>query len=409
MLNVVTLTYNRTIDHRNLERQRRVWRISARSLGRAGRVDSARKLRIPGPAGDIELMVYRPAGAADMAPAFLWIHGGGFLLGDLSTADAICRHLAHRSGAVVVAVRYRLAPEHDLYAGREDCLAALEWLAESGHTIGIDGSRLAIGGDSAGGNLTAAVTQRYCERGGKALKLQVLVYPATNLRDDFDSMTENADGYLLTRGGIKAMKAILAERSPDLADPWLSPALTRDLSKLPGAVVLLAGYDPIRDDGLAYAERLREAGLPVDLLHYAGQFHGFVNFNGVLRAARDALDRIGDALGRAFETKATAPAPDAATVIDRTTEIWADASRPSPLLGARISRDLFLIGFMVGERLEHLGGNLFQRILPGMSRATRAMPQPVADLRAFVAGHFAPLQIHETWRRDWDSASAPLR
>ena len=242
------------------------------------------------------------------------------------------------------------------------------------------------------------MTQRFCERGGKALKLQVLIYPATNLRDDFGSMTENADGYLLTTRGIKAMKALLAERSPDLADPWLSPAFTRDLSGLPGAVVLLTGFDPIRDDGLAYAQSLREAGVPVDLLHYAGQFHGFVNFNGVLRAARDALDRIGDALGQALGTKAAA-----ATATDRTTEIWADAPGPSALLGARLSRDLLLIGFMVGERLEQLGSNLFQRVLPGMGRTAPAIPHPVADLRAFVASHFAPLRIHETWHRDRES------
>ena len=211
---------------------------------------------------------------------------------------------------MVVSVRYRLAPEHDLYAGRADCLAAVEWLAREGHTLGIDGARLAVGGDSAGGNLAAAVSQRCTEQGGPALRLQVLVYPATNLSVEFPSKQENAAGSLLTSDGIDSIHDILRERDADhLADPWVSPALNPQLAGLPPALVLTAGFDPIRDDGLGYTQLLREAAVPVELLHYPGQFHGFVNFDGVLRSARDALERIGTALRAALRPAVGQPAP----------------------------------------------------------------------------------------------------
>lgn len=174
-----------------------------------------------------------------------------------------------------------------LYAGREDFLAALSWLAEHGASVGIDPARLAIGGESAGGNISAAVAQETLRRGGPKLSSQILVYPATNLTAEFPSKAENGHGYLLTAEFMDSLESLVQER--DLTDPWLSPAFSPDLRGLPPAVIITAGFDPIRDDGLSYAAQL--AGVPVGLLHCSGQFHGFLNFDSVIGAARDALGR----------------------------------------------------------------------------------------------------------------------
>src|SRR5574337_532919 len=195
LLKVFNLAQSGSITRYTLRRQRLAWQAAAVALGHAEPVPRVRALRIPGPGGLIEARVYWPPSAkAGAVPAFLWFHGGAFLVGGIPTADTICRRLARSSGAAVIAVRYRLAPEHDLYAGRADCLAAVEWIAREGASLGIDTTRLAVGGDSAGGNLAAAVAQRCAERGAPALRLQVLVYPATNLRDEQASKQENARG-----------------------------------------------------------------------------------------------------------------------------------------------------------------------------------------------------------------------
>jgi len=387
------------IDGPNLRRHRLAWRVSAAALGRAEPVAQVETRLIPGPASPIELRVYRPVAPAGPAPAFLWFHGGAFLMGGIATADTICRHLALASGAVVIAVRYRLAPEHDLYAGREDCLAALEWVAREGHTLGIDATRLAVGGDSAGGNLAAAVAQRWAERGGPALRLQVLVYPATNLRDHFASKRENASGYLLTSDGIDAIEALLDQGKPDVADPWISPALQPELRGLPPALILTAGFDPIRDDGLAYAGLLRNAQVPVELLHYAGQFHGFLNFDGVLRAARDALDRVGASLQQALAPLEDEPR----ALVDRTLELTAPlrAPLPSPVLPA--GGTLWIASLMMGERLEGWRKALTRSLLPDRpwTRAltASALFNPVTSYRARLAERYAAIDARETYRR----------
>jgi acetyl esterase len=261
-------------------------------------VESIVERRIDGPGGQILLRIYTPEGPVGLKPAFLWCHGGGFVAGDLDSNDAICRGVARAAQAVVVAVRYRLAPEHDLYAGREDFLAALNWVAENGASIWIDTTRVAIGGDSAGGNISAAVAQENLRRGGPNLKMQVLVYRATNLLAEFPSNAENARGYFISADLLDSLRPLI-EQGKDLTDPWLSPGLSADLSRLPPALILTAGFDPIRN-GLYYAAQLRAAGIPVELLHYAGQFHGFLNFDSVIGAARDALTRIGSSLARVF-------------------------------------------------------------------------------------------------------------
>lgn len=399
LLKMIGLAERKTITHASLRRKRLAWRLSAQALGRGADVARVESLQIPGPEAPIELRLYRPTANAELAPAFLWFHGGGFLMGGLSSADTICRHLASTSGAVVIAARYRLAPEHDLYAGREDCMAVLDWAAREGHAYGIDEMRLAVGGDSAGGNLAAAVAQRAVDRRGPALRLQALVYPATNLRDDFPSKSENARGYLLTSDGMDAIKAMITEAHPDLADPWISPGLRADLRDLPPTLMLTAGFDPIRDDGLAYAERLRDAGVPVELLHYAGQFHGFLNFDGVLRASRDALDRIGAALRHALQER---PAGAAPALVDRTLELATRSEDAPAWPGPHVGQHMLIAGLMFGERLEGWRTDVARRILPygSMFASWTASPwlNPVTACRAHVAEKFAAIEARETYR-----------
>lgn len=282
-----------------LKAGRRDWQLTIKAFGTRERVASVKEMTVPGPDGPVAVRVYTPKGGSVPRPVLAWFHGGGFIVGDLYTSGGTCRALANRSGAVVVNVDYRLAPEHDLLAGRADCLAVVEWLAEHAAEIGGDPQRIAIGGDSAGGSIAAAVAQECARRGTVSPVLQVLAYPATDLDGEYPSNLENADGYLLTQERIEWFRHHISAVA-DIADPALSPLHTADLSGLAPALVLTAGYDPIRDEGLAYAERLREAGVPVEALHYPGQIHGFLSLDRVIAGARDALHHIGSSLTVAF-------------------------------------------------------------------------------------------------------------
>ena len=286
----------RPLSGYSIDTSRRLWRWMAMALGGGDAGVGVSKRLIDGPAGPIELRIFNPGRAATPRPALLWFPGGGFVVGDPESADAMCRLMARAGDCVVVAVRYRLAPEHDLYAGRDDALAALRWSEREGAALGIDGARLAVGGDSAGGNIAAAVAQACAHGKGPALRLQLLVYPATHLNHHHPSTRENANGYLLTAESIAWFTAQIMGDS-DLGDPRLSPMRAQRLEGLPPALLLTAGFDPIRDDGLHYAARLRAARVPVELLHYPGQFHGFLNFDALIAAARDALQRVGQRLG----------------------------------------------------------------------------------------------------------------
>lgn len=394
-LKVFNLMKRKSVNRTNLHWTRLAWCLSAIALGRADAVSKITTRWIPGPHNSIELKLYWPSETAGSKPAFLWFHGGAFVMGGLTTADAICKHIALASDAVVVAVRYRLAPEHDLYAGRADCLAALDWIAREGHTVGIDSSRLAVGGDSAGGNIAAAVAQRYVTGGGAALRLQVFAYPSTNLVDDFASMAENASGYLLTKDDIDAVRVLISQDQPDLSDPWLSPAFNATLHELPPALVVTAGFDPIRDDGLAYVDRLRRTGVSVELLHYAGQFHGFLNFSGVLRSARNALDHIGSALRRALNAHTDEPA------VDRTLELSVPSNLELPLSALRTGRDVVLMSLMSGELLEGWRCSMTRRMLPRnrWTTALTASPflNPVTACRAIAGQQLAQFEASETY------------
>jgi acetyl esterase len=300
MFNLATQV--RSIDTYSLQRIRELWRLTALALGSRPAVATVEEVEIQTASGTLRLRVFTPRHSETPLPAFLWFFGGGFIVGDLDTADAICRNIALNADCISVAVDYRLAPEHDLNAGREDCLAALRWVSKHGGELGIDTHRLAIGGDSAGGNICAALAQE-ARHSKLKLALQVLVYPATELLDAFASMEENAEGYMIDRHMLEHIKSVVSSALAHLdpTSPWLAPRRQKDLAQLAPALVVSAGFDPIRDDGLDYCSRLRAAGVQVQLLHYPGQFHGFLNFDLIDSAARDALQRISTGLRQAFD------------------------------------------------------------------------------------------------------------
>ena len=364
-LRLVSPLAGQPISSEQVSKFRRSWHLLAATYGRRVPVASIVERRIDGPGGPIILRIYTPEGAAGLKPAFLWCHGGGFVVGDFDSNDSICRSVARTAQAVVVSVRYRLAPEHDLYAGREDFLAALNWVAEHGASIGVDSTRLAIGGDSAGGNISAALAQENLRRCGPNLQLQVLVYPATDLLAEFPSKSENGHGYFLTADFIDSLRPLI-EQGKDLTDPWLSPALSSNLHGLPPALILTAGFDPIRDDGLCYAAQLRAAGVPVELLHYPGQFHGFLNFDSIIGAARDALRRMGTSLARAF--RGDSP-------MDCSTEISDQAPGPC-LLSHKVLAELLTAGLLIGRSTRQWSGAAARWLSPGVAEVAEFYLRP---------------------------------
>ncbi len=260
-------------------------------------VASVEDLEVPGPDGPLPVRVYRPDGAAVPAPVVVFFHGGGWVLGSIATHDATCRGLANRTGAVYVSVDYRLAPEHPYPAAPEDCYAATCWVADHAADLGVDPGRLAVAGDSAGGNLAAVVCQMARDRSGPAIAFQLLIYPVTDLDlDRWPSMEENADGPLLTREGMDWFARHYVGTLPFTGDPYAAPIRAADLSGLPPAYVATAGHDPLRDEGAGYAEALAAAGVTVGYDNFATMIHGFVGFADVVPAAGDARDRIAAAL-----------------------------------------------------------------------------------------------------------------
>ena len=251
-------------------------------------VASVEHVAIPGPAGDIGARVYRPE-TAGPAPTVVLFHGGGFVIGDLDTHDNMARTICRDCSAVVVSVDYRLAPEAQFPAAVEDAVEATRWAASRLEELGGD-ERLAVAGDSAGGNLAAVVSQQLRDSGGPALAGQLLVYPATDVTGDYPSRTENAEGYFLD---LPTMVWFIQHYAADAAvhqDPRLSPLRHTDLSGLPPAVVVTAEYDPLRDEGEAYARALSEAGVPAEVRRFDGMIHGFFDMGAYSPAAQAAIE-----------------------------------------------------------------------------------------------------------------------
>jgi acetyl esterase len=245
---------------------------------------------VPGPAGDIPVRVYVPKVTNETLPVVAYFHGGGWVFMGIETHDWICRRLANTSGAIVVSVEYRLAPEDPFPAPLDDCHAVTEWLHEHAGDIGGDGSRLAVAGDSAGGNIAAALTLR-ARAAGPPIVAQVLIYPATDAACDTKSFVENGEGYLLTEEAtLWFWSQYLGDTDP--ADPFASPLRAPDLAGLPPALVITAEYDPLRDEGEAYAARLEEFDVPVEQHRYEGMIHGFLGMRELVPEADDAMHRI---------------------------------------------------------------------------------------------------------------------
>jgi acetyl esterase len=280
---------------------RKAFRELAGRDARVEEVASVEDRRIPGPAGAIRVRVYAPERAARPLPLLVYFHGGGFVLCDLDTHDPTCRALAKRAGCVVVSVDYRLAPEARFPAAPEDCFAAARWAAANAASLGADPRRVAVAGDSAGGNLAAVVSLLARERGGPALVHQLLVYPVTDW--DFETLSygENAEGYLLTRDMMRWFRGHYFAKPDDAADPLAAPLRAPNLRGLPPATVLTAEFDPLRDEGEAYARRLLGAGVPATLTRYDGMFHGFFGMTARIDRARDAVEDAARALRLAFE------------------------------------------------------------------------------------------------------------
>jgi acetyl esterase len=257
---------------------------------------------IPGPDGDIPVRVFRPSAETGL-PLLLWFHGGGWVTGNLDTHDQLGRLLADDVGAVVVSVDYRLAPEAKFPAAADDCLAAYEWALAHAADVGADASRIAIGGDSAGGNLAAVVTLDARERGLPQPKLQLLVYPVTDYEFDSVSMVDNAKGYFLEAESMRWFWDHYARTPADFDDPRFSPMRADDLSGLARAVVITAEYDPLRDQGEAYGERLRDAKVPTQVVRADGLIHGFFGLHEFMPPGREAWDTVVAALRRALGTE----------------------------------------------------------------------------------------------------------
>jgi len=275
-----------------------------------GEVAEVRELKAEGPHGPIPLRLYRPLGAqpADLLPVLVYYHGGGWTIGDLDTHDTLCRELANLAACAVVAVDYRMGPEHRFPAAFDDSLAATRWVRREAASLGVDAERLAVGGDSAGGNLAAAVSLAAREEGGLPIVFQLLIYPATDMRRKHPSHTTNGQGYVLTSDTMRYFHDhYISDPVHDL-DWRASPLLARDLAGLPPALVLTAGYDPLRDEGLDYARALTEAGNRTTYVCFERQIHGFITMGRLIDEANAAVSMCAAELRRAFKPSSPASA-----------------------------------------------------------------------------------------------------
>jgi len=282
---------------------RRIYRDTRGALSPAApAVGEARLLLAPGPDGPIPLRAFRPQGtkADEVLPALVYFHGGGWVIGDLDTHDVVCRQLANGAHCAVFSVDYRLAPEYVFPAAVDDCVAATQWIAAQARTLAIDAARIAVGGDSAGGNLAAVVALAAREAGSPALCYQLLIYPATDQRLGFPSIEKNGEGYLLTKKAMEYFRGHYLPSESDWRDWRASPFLAKSLAGLPAAAVLTAGFDPLLDEGRAYAERLAKEGVATQYKEYPDMVHGFLLCGGALDTANAAVEACCAALKKAF-------------------------------------------------------------------------------------------------------------
>ena len=261
--------------------------------------------QVPGPAGGVLVRIYTPNGSGPF-PLLVWYHGGGWVVGSLDSVDSTCRRMCVGSGAVVVSVDYRLAPEHKFPAAADDSYAATLWASQNAASLNADPTRMAVGGESAGGNLAAIVPLMARDKGGPAIVHQVLVYPVTERNFNTDSYSSNADGYGLTHLGMAWYWEHYLAQDNDAENPYAAPMKASDLSGLPPALVITAEYDPLRDEGEAYAARLQAAGVPTVCTRYDGQIHLFYALPNIIDDGKKAVAQACDALKATFAGQAVA-------------------------------------------------------------------------------------------------------
>jgi len=261
-------------------------------------VAAVENVMIPGSGDQIPVRIYIPS-KDELLPVLVYFHGGGWVLGDLDSVDSLCRSLADASGCMVASVDYRLAPEHKFPAAVEDAYSATKWIADNATDLNGDSRRIAVAGDSAGGNLAAAVSLMARDRGGPRVVYQLLVCPVTNHAFDTASYSDNGEGYWLTKEDMKWFWNHYLRADQDGKNPYASPLLAENLTSLPPAFVITAEFDPLRDEGEAYAARLRKSGVPVKMTRYSGMIHGFINIAD-LRQSRVAIDEAAAELRGAF-------------------------------------------------------------------------------------------------------------
>ena len=268
----------------------------------APQLGAVRDVSAEGPLGAIPLRVYRPAGVPDSTrlPVHVFFHGGGWVIGDIETHDVVCRQLTAEAGVSVISVDYRLAPEHKFPAAVNDAWAAARWIVAHAAELGVDGARLSVGGDSAGGNLAAVVALLARDAGAPKISLQVLVYPVTDLGAETKSYADLADGYMLTRDSMRWFRAQYLTKEEEALDWRVSPIRATSLAGVAPALVITAGFDPLRDEGEAYARKLREAGVSVDAICFGGMIHGFVPMGRLIDTAFRGVTSIAGSLRQAL-------------------------------------------------------------------------------------------------------------
>jgi acetyl esterase len=291
----------RPFEEASVAEARQTIMMLATAAGEPEPVAKVENRTVPGPAGDIPLRVYTPEGRGPL-PILIFFHGGGWVIGNLETHDAVCRLLTNRAGCLVASVDYRLAPEHPFPAAAEDAYAATRWVARSAATIGGDPARVAVGGDSAGGNLAAVVSLMARDRGGPSLVHQLLVYPVTDAPGETGSYRDNSEGYFLTAAAMRWFWNHYTGGAENPLDAYACPLRATNLRGLPPALVITAEFDPLRDEGEAYAARLRAAGVPVRMTRYPGMIHGFFGMGSLLDQGKAAIAEAVKSLRSAFGT-----------------------------------------------------------------------------------------------------------
>jgi acetyl esterase len=294
-LNLMAASGQGSIHEHELAEARKIYRLSCRVFDMPGpEPESVSDHMASGPHGAIPVRVYRPKSQpAEARPALVYFHGGGFVIGCIDSYDGLCRTMAHRTDSVVVSVDYRLAPEHCFPAPIDECVAAYQWVKDNAHQFGVDPERIAVGGDSAGGNLAAVTCQQLVRDGEPLPAHQLLIYPSTDNRGGYASLKHFDDGYFLTGAMMDWFSTTYLDGRHELNDdPRVSPILFDQLDRMPPASVFTAGFDPLRDEGEAYAERLREAGVATTLRSFDRLIHGFITMGGLFDAAEQAVVEI---------------------------------------------------------------------------------------------------------------------